>query len=83
MIIIDDPENTFKITEMFAFLSQDENGNEGIMGAQIGGVHFPMIGAKRATIERFRASAQEAGKLTPKGIVLVQFTHRIDLEKLK
>lgn len=41
-----------KITEMFAFVMTDSNGDEGIIGEQMGGQWFPFIGVDTNNMER-------------------------------
>lgn len=49
-----------KIDELFAFISVDENGNEGIMAASApNGMWHPLIGADTARVDSLRPVADE------------------------
>lgn len=54
-----------RITELYAFISKDENGHEGIMGFLTDyGTMMPMIGADTDRIDSLRPLADRISKTT-------------------
>lgn len=54
-----------KITELFAFVSVDKNGHEGIMGALCNdGTMMPLIGADVERVDFLIPVAEEVKKIT-------------------
>ncbi len=54
-----------KITEIYAFISVDDQGNEGIMGAmQLNGVMMPLIGADTERVESLIPIANKIKQMT-------------------
>lgn len=54
-----------KIRELYAFISTDENGDEGIIGAIMpgsGGTFMPFVGADLARVESLRSIADQIAK---------------------
>lgn len=51
-----------KITELYAFISKDTKGHEGIMGGTIDGVLVPFIGADLERLEQLRIIADDLCK---------------------
>lgn len=79
-MIVHDPENKFKIECVWAFISQDEKGNEGVIGAQLGGVMMPMVCADMERMEQLRPIAKKMAKETRKKIKLIKLHTREDVE---
>lgn len=52
--------NTKKIDVLFAWLSVDGNGNEGIMSAQLDDQHFPCITSDKKLALKMRGKLQHA-----------------------
>ena len=52
----------FKITELYAFVSEDPGGTEGIMGFMSGGIFMPMIGADFVRIHQLVEIADKVAK---------------------
>lgn len=77
------PKNTFSISELFAFLSVDDDGCEGLLAANLGpnGTVFPLIGADRERVESYRPYAAEAALKTGKKIRLARFSTKTILEE--
>lgn len=77
--IIHDEENIQQIKEIYAILSIDENGNEGICG---GGENFPLplVTGKKEFCPVFIKIAQEISHLTKKKLKLVKFYSKEILE---
>ncbi len=52
-----------RITELYAFISKDRDGNEGVMGiAKANGMLIPLIGADIERVESLKPIADEAIK---------------------
>lgn len=74
--------NYLKITEMWAFVSVDEAGNEGIIGFKNGDTWMPLVGADSARIAELRPIANKMARYTGMTIKLIKFTQREDIETL-
>lgn len=74
-----------RISEMFAFVAIDAEGNEGVAGFQNleTGVWYPMVGADMARVDSLRPMARRISKATGKEIRLLKFTTREELEVIK
>lgn len=81
-MIILEPENTYRITEMWAFISQDDNGNEGILGFDSPLGISPMMTTSPKVLESFRPIAVALASETGKKILLIKLTHRTDVEEI-
>jgi hypothetical protein len=70
-----------KIKKMFAFIATDENGKEWLPSVQDQrGFMFPLFGADRETIDRYKSDAKIIATTTGHKITLVEFSVRTDLE---
>lgn len=68
-----------KITEMFAFVAKDENG-EGVVGIRASdGTWMPLVGADHARIESLRPIAREIAEASGKEVILLRFINRVDM----
>ena len=64
-----------RITEMYAFVSEDEDqDDEGIVGTMIGDEWFPMVGADMARVDWWKPRAQIIANTTRKRIKILKFT---------
>jgi hypothetical protein len=72
-ILQDDAPNEAPITELFAFISMDNQGNEGICG-MITPSSMPMITSKERIAEKLKDQARELARLSGKAVRLVRFT---------
>jgi hypothetical protein len=72
-ILQDDAPNEALIVELFAFISLDDPGNEGICGA-ISPALAPMITSKERVAEKLKDQAREIARLSGKAVRLVRFT---------
>lgn len=77
-----DPVNREPIKEIWAFISQDEKGNEGIVAAELDGQSYPLIGSTRRLLELMRPLAVLSSRRTSKKILLIRMSHREDMEIL-
>jgi len=82
MIDLNPQENTFKIKEIWAFLSVD-NGGEGIIGAlNDKGYFVPFVAADKQRLLTLMPEAQKIAKNINKKVKLVKFTTREDIEEI-
>lgn len=65
-----------KIERMFAFITEDEPGSEGIIGAQTYSGWMPLVGADMKRVESLRPIAQATATATGKSVALVLFEVR-------
>lgn len=80
--VLDLPGNEEPITMLWAFLSVDDQGREGICGAQIGDQHYPMITAEKNVLDMMRTTAKHLAARTGKPIRCVRFTQRETVETI-
>ncbi len=72
----------FRITELYAFLSVGEDGDEGVCAFlnPADGVWMPMVAADARRLELLRPIAAQLAKETKKKIVLCRFAIREEIE---
>lgn len=75
------PANYLNITEMFAFISVDSDGNEGVIAMNTSMGLAPMVGADMNRINQFRPHAIRLAKSTGQAVKLIKFTSRVELEE--
>lgn len=86
MTVVLTPPNTMpRIGAIWAYLSRDSHGNEGLCAAPIGpgGMTVPMIAADQARLESLTPIAEQLAAMTGVTIVLVEFTTRTELREIK
>lgn len=71
--------NEAPITELYVFLSTDAKGNDGIVSAQFGNVHLPLVTSKPRVAEMMKEHAREIARLSGGKITLARFTNREDM----
>ncbi len=80
-IVVGAPNHLLSIDEIWVFVSKDEQGNEGVCGAPIGGMMMPLVAADPARVESLRKYAQMIVDNAPgHEIVLRKFSQKEDLE---
>jgi len=72
VIDLNPEKNTFKITELWAFVSSDEGG-EGIVGKQMGPWMMPLIAADKARFDQLMPLAKELQKTLTKKVKVLRF----------
>ncbi|MCC6172098.1 MAG: hypothetical protein IT481_08720 [Gammaproteobacteria bacterium] len=74
------PPNTLRrIHRMFAYLSKDAAGNEGVCAGPMGGLPLvPLIAADEERLASLTPIAEQIAAATGMTIVLVEFTGRIE-----
>lgn len=80
MIVILPDGLPYKIEQIFAFISTDEDGSEGVIGYATHGVFMPLVGADMERIESLRPIAQQVANITHKQVSLCRFHQREELE---
>lgn len=75
--IVDDPKNAEPITALWAYISVDRDGNEGICAAGIAGFGMTQLifGYERVA-RKFLPFAEDAANQTGKTVKLMKFTAR-------
>lgn len=74
----------FKITIIHAFIAEEIDGIEGIIGQLLpGGIMMPFVGADEDRIKSLYPLAQKIATSTNKKIKLVKFSMREDIEIIK
>lgn len=63
-----------KVTELYAFICIDDDGDEAVPGVQMQGVWHPMMGADLDNAESFMDFAQQIANDTGKPIRILRFT---------
>lgn len=72
-----------RIRAVWAFLSVDDSGNEGVCAMTIGGLGLvPLIAADEARLAQLRPLAVEVAKHTGKRVILARFESRVDQETI-
>lgn len=84
--VILNPPNTLHVDCIYAFLSTDEQGNEGVCAVQTSQGMMPLIAADPERVKSLmkwaRYLAAEQGQ-TGKAIKLVKFSQREELETIR
>lgn len=71
------------IEEIWAWIAEEEPGEEGIIGAYTGeGIMHPLVGADKERIESFREYAEMISEKVDFPVRLVKFNNREELEEL-
>lgn len=86
MFILDHrPGRNQSASQLWAYVTIDKEGNEGLCGANVGGQWLPMTFTRWDLVERFRPCAIEAAAAAPQGtrIVLRSYSQATDLEEIK
>ena len=74
-----DPGNHLpRVETIFAFLSVQDDGKEGLLAARMGDTFFPLVAADEARLASYRPIAREIAERSGKKVVLAKFTTRID-----
>jgi hypothetical protein len=76
-------EGQIKILSVFAFIALDSDGTEGVVSAQLGGVHMPLMGADLAMVAKLRPIARQIARTTGAPITLAHFSVRTDQETIQ
>lgn len=72
-----------KITEMFAFVTEDKGpDNEGLVGMKLGSNWMPLVGADMKRVAALRPIAEGIAEATGKKIKLIHFTNCEELEEI-
>lgn len=63
----------FIITEMFAFVAIDEDGDEGLLGTKMGDSWYPLVGSNMARVELLKPIAKNIAKIVGEKVRLKKF----------
>lgn len=79
------PPNTMpRIEKIWAFLSRDRYGNEGLCAAPMGSIPFmPLIASDEERLKQITPIAEKLAAVADMTIVLVEFTTRTELREIK
>lgn len=73
-VLLNLPGNEEPLDQLWAFVSVDEKGQEGLCGMTIGNDNFPMITGKKTVLANMRVAAQHVSKKSGKPVRLVRFS---------
>jgi len=79
MTLIHSPDNTFRITAIYAAVSVDDSGMEGVCAALLNGTWTPLIAADETRLEWIVAQARMLAPATGKRIKIIKLTSRIEV----
>jgi hypothetical protein len=85
MPVMDFRPNTLpRIGSLWAYLSKDDDGNEGVCAAPIepGGACLPLIAADQERLKSITPIAEQIARLSGMTIILVEFTTRTELREI-
>lgn len=71
-----------RIDELFAFVSVDKDGTEGVCAAFVRGVWMPLVGADMARVDSLRPIASVVAEESGMTIRLIRFCKREELETI-
>jgi hypothetical protein len=72
----------FRIETIWAFVAVHGDGDEGVISAQMGDVHLPLICADTARVASLRPIAAEIAHRTGVPVQLARFTRRTDMDRI-
>lgn len=78
-----DPKNSKRLETLYAVVSRDDKGNEGIVSGVMGGVALPFVFSEMKHLEMIRASAQKILKHTDKSMHVLKFKFIEEVEEIK
>ncbi|WP_046869312.1 hypothetical protein [Microvirga massiliensis] len=82
--VIHNPGNQLlRIDEVYAFVSVDEQGNEGLCAATIGGVPMPLIAADADRLRSLVPVAEQLARATGMTIKLIRLKTREELRTIR
>lgn len=83
MIYVQDPENEVVMDEIYAFMSEDEKGNNGIVAMPTENGTVPLVFGHKRMIEHMKPLVQAIANHTNKKVVLYKFSNREVVEEIK
>jgi hypothetical protein len=72
----------YKVTELFAFIAIDKDGDEAVPAFSSGMYLLPLMGADTARIDSIRPMAQQIADMTGRHMRLVKFSHMELVEEI-
>jgi hypothetical protein len=76
------PNEKFYIDSVWAFVSEDAKGNEGIVAHTMGATLMPLIAADEERLRQLRPYAEKLAKMGLVKIKLVKFHQRTEVETI-
>lgn len=81
-VIVAPPNTLPRIEKLWAYVSKDEHGNEGLCAGELNGIFMPLIAADQARLRSLTPAAEALAAECGMTIVLVEFTARVDLRSI-
>lgn len=81
-IVLAPPNVQPHIDRLWAFLSVDDEGNEGVCAATLGKIVMPLIASDKVRLSQLTPIAEEIARLTGRTIRLVEFTTRREVTEI-
>lgn len=82
-ILIDAKGAMPRIESLWAYLSVDEDGDEGVIGRAHGVMWVPLVAADETRLRGLRSTAKAVARQTGRVVRLVRFTVRQDVEEIQ
>jgi len=82
-LFIDPPNTLLRIDKLWAYVSRDAEGNEGLCAASLNGMLTPLIAADQERLASITPIAERIAAATGKSIVLVEFASRTELREIR
>ena len=73
---------SLKIEKMYAFISEDKDGNEGVVGVRTGQEWVPLVGADMSRVNLLIPLAQQIVNKTKRPIKILMFTDRKEINEI-
>lgn len=83
MDVLHAPRNLLKVNEIYAYISFDSDGNEGVCAFMSGNTMLPMIAADPARLEQLEPIAKKLARLSPHPIELIKFSAREKVRQIE
>lgn len=77
-----DPGNSHQINSLYAWLSVDEKGDEGIIAVNVGNQTFPAVVSKLSLAMELEKTMLKIKKSTDNKVVLKKYTHAQIIRRL-
>lgn len=70
------------ISDIYAYLSVDEDGNEGLIGELINGAWMPFVACDKARLDSLEPIAQRVAQRTGRPVRLIHLSTRTEIKTL-
>lgn len=84
-VLVHDPPNDpgKRINSVWLVIATDANGDEGVVGSNIGGMQMPLIASDERRRDSIIRIAQEAARYTDKTLKLIRLTTRENVQDIE